>query len=43
MIESEKGMKTSDVAKWEIRKHMAIELYPMSLKKQQEYMRGRAK
>ena len=28
-------MKVED---WEIRKHMAIELYPMSLKKQQEYM-----
>ncbi len=32
-------MKLSEVAKWEIRKHMAIELFPMSLKKQQEYMR----
>jgi len=29
----------SKVAEWEIRKHMAIELYPMNLKKQQEYMR----
>jgi len=33
----------SDVADWEIRKHMAIELYPMSLKKQQEYMRNTKK
>jgi len=32
----------SKVAEWEIRKHMAIELYPMSLKKQQEYMRRKA-
>jgi len=34
-------MNLSEVAKWEIRKSMAIELYPMELKKQQEYMRRR--
>ena len=28
---------------WEIRKHMAIELYPMSLKKQQKYMKATEK
>jgi len=27
------------VAKWEMDKHMAIELYPMSLEKQREYMK----
>ena len=31
----------SEAAKWEIRKYLAIELYPMSLRKQQEYMESR--
>ncbi len=30
----------SYVANWEKQKHMAIELYPMDLKKQQEHMRN---
>lgn len=30
-----------DAAAWEIAKHMAIELFPMDLKKQQEYVKWR--
>ena len=29
---------TETVAEWEIRKHLAIELYPMSLAKQRKFM-----
>lgn len=36
-------MKLSRVARWEIAKHMAIELYPMDLKKQQRFTRNRRK
>lgn len=31
----------SEVAKWEILKHVAIDRFPMDLKKQQEFMRRR--
>jgi hypothetical protein len=34
-------MKLSRVAEWEIMKHMAIELYPMDLKAQQEFVKNR--
>lgn len=27
------------VARWEVAKHMAIELYPLDLEKQREYIR----
>ena len=38
--ENKEGEKMNNsVAKWEMDKHMAIEPYPMSLKKQQEYMK----
>lgn len=32
--------KKETVGEWEIRKHMAIEVYPMSLEKQREYMKA---
>lgn len=32
-------MKVNRIAKWEMDKHMAIELYPMDLRKQQEHMK----
>jgi len=36
-------MKLSRVADWEIAKHIAIELYPMDLEAQQEFVRNRMK
>jgi len=34
-------MRLVRVAEWEIAKHIAIELYPMDLKAQQEFVRNR--
>jgi len=36
-------MKLNRVAEWEIAKHIAIELYPMDLETQQEFVRNRMK